>query len=756
MHRLIAALLILTQVALSNELDTFLSQAQSTLGDPGYQAARFLVDNMPDTDRETLTASFLLENLQLAFQARTEFAWAKNLPDEVFLNDVLPYAVFDETRDPWRKQLLELARPIVKQATSASEAAQALNQHLFNLIQVHYNTGRKRPNQSLKESQASGKATCTGLSIILVNACRSIGIPARAVGTPLWSNMRGNHTWVEIYDNGSWHFTGADEYDARGLNHGWFTGDAAQAQADNPRHAIYATSWKQNGLSFPMVWARRNNTVAAVNVTHHYASNTNPNTPETASLGVRLWDQPQGTRLTATIHLTDASLQTNLFGITKSGTADLNDMPRFTLPPKTTGTLRFTLNNETRELAFEPLQPGNPTLDAHWNQLKPSTTIPNHLTHWLQLPQEQQTHSPILSTHLTRSEATTATSLLYQHIASLQQSQHQEALNQHSLSLNEKTLRWTEKTFGNTPTNGHSLWISMHGGGNAPPAVNDRQWQNQGRLYTLSEGIYLAPRAPSDTWNLWHESHIDPLFQQLIDAYITTRQINPNRVYLLGYSAGGDGVWQLAPRMADRFAAAAMMAGHPNEASLLGLRNLPFALLVGGNDSAYKRNEIVTQRGHELDELAAQDPDGYPHFARTYEGLGHWMNGRDAEALPWMTQFSRNPWPHKIVWQQDDVVHHRFYWLQIPENTPIQERALIRAEINGQRITLSGDLPNTIQLRLSDELLDLDAPVLVVVNDTEIFQGYAPRQASATLQSLQQRLDPASACTALLTLHPNP
>lgn len=754
MHRLLAALLILTQITLGNEIDTFLTEAQSTLGNPGYEAARFIVDNMPQTDRETLTASFLLENLQLAFQTRNEFPWAKDVPADIFLNDVLPYAVFDESRDPWRKELLEIARPIVANATSASEAAQALNQHLFNQIQVHYNTGRKRPNQSLKESQASGKATCTGLSIILVNACRAVGIPARAVGTPLWSNMRGNHTWVEIYDNGSWHFTGADEYDPKGLNHGWFTGDAAQAQADNPRHAIYATSWKQIGLSFPMVWARRNDTVAAVNVTHLYASNATQTPAKNSSLGVRLWDQPQGSRLTATIHLADSTLQTNLFGITKAGTADLNDMPRFTLPPSSTGTLRFTLKNETRELAFGPLQPGNPTIDAYWNQLTPSTTIPNNLTRWLQLTPEQQQTSPILSIHLTQPEATLATSLIQQHLTTANLNTYQSNLSQLSLSLENKTLRWTEKTFGDVPTNGHSLWISMHGGGNAPPAVNNRQWQNQGKLYTLSEGIYLAPRAPTDTWNLWHEAHIDPLFQQLINTYIATRKINPNRVYLLGYSAGGDGVWQLAPRMADRFAAAAMMAGHPNEASLLGLRNLPFALFVGGNDSAYKRNEIVAQRAAELDALAAKDPDGYTHYAKVYAGLGHWMNGLDAEALPWMANFTRNPWPRKIVWQQDDVVHHRFYWLQIPENTPIQERALIQAEINGQRIHLSGDLPQTLQLRLSDHLLDLDAPILVVVNEKEIYRGYAPRQTSAILQSLQERLDPTSTATALLTIQP--
>ena len=42
--------------------------------------------------------------------------------------------------------------------------------------------------------------------------------------------------------------------------------------------------------------------------------------------------------------------------------------------------------------------------------------------------------------------------------------------------------------------------------------VNDQQWENQKKLYTLDEGIYLAPRAPTNTWNLWHEAHIDRLF----------------------------------------------------------------------------------------------------------------------------------------------------------------------------------------------------------------------------------------------------
>jgi len=321
-----------------------------------------------------------------------------------------------------------------------------------------------------------------------------------------------------------------------------------------------------------------------------------------------------------------------------------------------------------------------------------------------------------------------------------------------TITLGDKKLRWMERVYGDAPTNGHSLWISMHGGGGAPARVNDGQWTNQISLYKPDEGIYVAPRGPTDNWNLWHEAHVDPMFDRLIEDYIALRGIDPDKVYLMGYSAGGDGVWQLAPRMADRWAAAAMMAGHPNDASLLPLRNLPFALFVGGEDAAYGRNKIVAERAQQLDELQAADPKGYVHMARVYPGLPHWMQRKDAEAVPWMAQFKRNPWPKKIVWMQDDVTHTRFYWLAVAEADAKAGRKMV-AEVDGQTIRLTGDVPDTLRLRLSDELLDLDKGLRVLVNDKEVIhRAKVPRSALLIHDSLQERADPRSVATALVRL----
>ncbi|MBN8248618.1 MAG: hypothetical protein J0L84_14410 [Verrucomicrobia bacterium] len=744
----ILLLCVLAGAALGAPLEDFITTSRDRHGAEGERAARFLVEHMPAADRETLSASFLQENLDLAFQARREFSWAAAVPEAVFLNDVLPYAVFDETRDPWRAELLALGRELVRGATNATEAVQALNRQVFHRVNVHYNTGRKRPNQSLQESRALNKATCTGLSIILVEACRAVGIPARAVGTPLWANGRGNHTWVEVWD-GDWHFTGADEFDAAGLDRGWFVGDAAQAKAEEPKHAIYATSWKRDGLPFPMVWARGSQAVAAVNVTARYARAATATIPM-AHLGVRLWDRPGGSRLAAKVCVLDGVRRACALDTTRAGTADLNDMPRFSLKPGARGWLRFTVGGEVREMPFGPLDAGDPTVDARWTDLQPASASVDAVRAWLDLPAaDRQSGAAALTAPLSRTEAERVLSLLAAERMSTLTAERSAEVTQRSLTLGDRTLRWMDKEYGTAPAGGRSLWISMHGGGNAPAAVNDRQWTNQVNLYEPAEGIYVAPRAPTDTWNLWHESHVDPLFQRLVDDFVAVRGVNPDKVYLMGYSAGGDGVWQLAPRMADRFAAAAMMAGHPNEASLLGLRNLPFALFMGGNDGAYQRNAVAAARAAELDQLRAADADGYPHFARIYEGLGHWMQKKDAEALPWMAAHERHPWPGKVVWFQDDVVHRRFYWMEIPEDAPAQAGQKIVGTVDGQTVRVDGDVPAGFRLRLSDALLDLDQPVTVQVNGRERFSGKIPRTAAAMVVSLDQRADPASAATAI-------
>ncbi len=359
-------LLSITGIASAAAVEDFIAMAREKHGESGEKAAKFLVANMPEKDKSSLTAGFLAENLDLAFKARAGFPWAAKVPEEIFLNDVLPYAVFDETREAWRPALFETAGGIVKDAKSATEAAQSLSRDLFKLVKVHYNTGRKKPNQSPKESMESGIATCSGLSILLVDACRAVGIPARAAGTPMWANNLGNHTWIEIWD-GDWHFTGADEYDKNGLDHGWFQKNAAQAVENDPQHAIYATSWSKGGVFFPLVWDEANHDVAAVNVTSRYSRKETP-VSEVTTMGIRLFESKGGPRMVAQVQVV-VDGKTLGEAPTKAGTSDLNDMPVLKLTPGTSGWLHFNAGGVTRVMELHPLKKGTVTVDAVWSEM---------------------------------------------------------------------------------------------------------------------------------------------------------------------------------------------------------------------------------------------------------------------------------------------------------------------------------------------------------------------------------------------------
>ncbi|MFM8274611.1 MAG: transglutaminase-like domain-containing protein [Gemmata sp.] len=292
----------------------------------------FLVANMPGSDLASLTAEFLLTNTELAYKARKEAPWGKDVPEALFLNDVLPYANVDEKRDPWRKEMYNLCMPLVRGCKTPTEAVQKLNAELFKKLKLGYSTQRKLPNQSPKESIEQGKASCTGLSIVLSDAARAVGIPARLVGTPLWSDKRGNHTWVEIWDNG-WHFTGACEPDPNGLDRGWFVGAAAQAKRDVPEHAIYAASFKKSSQHFPLVWAPKSQTVPAENVTDRYARAA-PRA-ETFKLEVTVLDANKKRVAEKVTVAATGDAKKTYDGTSRDETADRNDYLTFGLPPNT-------------------------------------------------------------------------------------------------------------------------------------------------------------------------------------------------------------------------------------------------------------------------------------------------------------------------------------------------------------------------------------------------------------------------------------
>ena len=238
----------------------------------------FLIVNMLDVDRDEISLDLLKENVEYATLVREKYEWAKALPKEVYQHDVLPFHVVDEVRDAWRKELYEMFAPAVDTCKTMYDAVCAVNANIPLLTGVHYNTKREKTNQSPRESMRQGMASCTGLAILLVDAYRAVGIPARFAGTASWHDNRGNHSWTEVWLDGEWRVT--EYYFPSQLDHLWFMADASKAKADDRTYAIYATRFGKAQDWFPMVWADGDvegrpieelpHTVGAENVTERY------------------------------------------------------------------------------------------------------------------------------------------------------------------------------------------------------------------------------------------------------------------------------------------------------------------------------------------------------------------------------------------------------------------------------------------------------------------------------------------------------
>lgn len=231
------------------------------------QGMAYLIGNMPKYDLDTLPVAILEESVEYGYKAREEFSWAKEVSEEIFLNEVLPYSSMDETRELWRAEFYEMLKPVVKDAKTINEAIDTLNKALKTLVKVEYNTKRKKPNQSPAESMSQGMASCSGLSILLTDAFRAVGIPSRIAGTPMWVTREGNHNWSEVNINGEWLFA---EYYFTPLNHSWFLAKAAMADPEKPETWIYATSFAQRDIHFPMVWNMQDKSIGGVDVTQRY------------------------------------------------------------------------------------------------------------------------------------------------------------------------------------------------------------------------------------------------------------------------------------------------------------------------------------------------------------------------------------------------------------------------------------------------------------------------------------------------------
>lgn len=340
-----------------------------------------------------------------------------------------------------------------------------------------------------------------------------------------------------------------------------------------------------------------------------------------------------------------------------------------------------------------------------------------------------------------------------------------------AMKFGDVKMRYITVTVGEKPEGGYPLYIALHGGGGAPASVNNEQWEMMSYYYSmdLDCGVYVATRGVRDTWDTHFNPESYPLYDRLIQYMILTKDVDPNKVYIMGFSAGGDGVYAITPRMADRFAGANMSSGHPNGVNLTNVRNVPFELQAGEYDTAYDRHKVTAEYDAYLTELEAKY-GGYVHRTLIHYEAGHNYNDYDSYPIPvmddvqawlssgdrsntavdsypphWLSGFTRDPLPQTVVWDLSTRADRRetesFYYLSAPysTNSGLIKAAYDKAE-NRVEITTEG-VNGTYSILLNEDMVDFSKPVTIVLNGKETVKDIAP-DFGILLQTTAERGDP--------------
>ncbi len=92
--------------------------------------------------------------------------------------------------------------------------------------------------------------------------------------------------------------------------------------------------------------------------------------------------------------------------------------------------------------------------------------------------------------------------------------------------------------------------------------------------------LVLAPQLSIEQEN-WNEDELYLLLENIISKY----KIDPDRIYLTGLSMGGNGVWKLAQKYPNYFAAIAPISGWGDVSQVCKLKEIPVSVFHGDRDA---------------------------------------------------------------------------------------------------------------------------------------------------------------------------
>ncbi|RKX25656.1 MAG: hypothetical protein DRP45_05390 [Candidatus Zixiibacteriota bacterium] len=194
----------------SSEKDIYLN----VLDHPDYDAVIVYLDSIENERGEldfgrdekiedivTISADYLIDQIDWAFRAWQEKPWAANLSFEQFCDYVLPYRGSGEPLESWREYFWEKYQGIEDSMETPSdpvEAACLINDDVRSYFTFDPRFYLHPTDQGLSEMLSNGLGRCEDMTNITIYALRANGLAVTSDYTPYWADCGNNHAWNAI------------------------------------------------------------------------------------------------------------------------------------------------------------------------------------------------------------------------------------------------------------------------------------------------------------------------------------------------------------------------------------------------------------------------------------------------------------------------------------------------------------------------------------------------------------------------------
>ena len=241
-------------------------------------------------------------------------------------------------------------------------------------------------------------------------------------------------------------------------------------------------------------------------------------------------------------------------------------------------------------------------------------------------------------------------------------------------------------------------------------------------LHGLGDGPIIVPSidsmvqiGPFGRGDLWYSGPGEKDVFECIEMAKKVCNIDPDRIYLCGFSMGATGTFSLGLKYPHIWAGCVPVCGSMDSLDMVANgKNLPFWINIGREDRVVlpKYAQRPYDKAIEL---------GFDHWKFTpYPNMGHsfWIDWGEIEK--WLLKQKRVSHPSQISFTGDKPA--RAYWAEINEKLSSGENARIDVTIMSQDVLVRTSNVARYTLYLEDAPIDIHKNITIIENNKESLQ----------------------------------